>query len=280
MSACRPPEVAVLPRQLGPLTLGPLTLAVAAAIAVLSPASTFRAAEQAGCPAATATAPLPLPTKAESRPLPAPPAVAGTYADQLRPTPLGWPLRRHWCVWVEPPTSADGSAAARRQQDWTDAVNAGLSAWSELLSLSRVSRPEQAQVRIWRRRPPLRRLANGRSRASHGRAVLQLLLVERQQRWQAEPRVELLLDPGQAPRFMQATALHELGHAFGLWGHSDDPADAMAAVPGARAVLQLSPRDRATLQWLLRQDGWLQTPPEPTRNPAAAQSPPQGLTAD
>jgi predicted Zn-dependent protease len=59
---------------------------------------------------------------------------------------------------------------------------------------------------------------------------------------------------------MQATALHELGHAFGLWGHSDDPADAMAAVPGAVPVLELTPRDRATFRWLQQQPG-LQLPP-------------------
>ena len=68
-----------------------------------------------------------------------------------------------------------------------------------------------------------------------------------------EPLVEVLLSPAQRELAMEATALHELGHAFGLWGHSDDPADAMAAVPGAVPVRVLSPRDRATLEWLYRQ---------------------------
>jgi predicted Zn-dependent protease len=59
---------------------------------------------------------------------------------------------------------------------------------------------------------------------------------------------------------MEATALHELGHAFGLWGHSDEPADAMAAVPGATPIRRLSSRDRATLEWLRRQPGLRLTP--------------------
>jgi predicted Zn-dependent protease len=63
----------------------------------------------------------------------------------------------------------------------------------------------------------------------------------------------VLLSPGQAPLPLQATALHELGHAFGLWAHSDQAGDAMAAIPGGRPVLQLSRRDRATMQWLLGQ---------------------------
>jgi predicted Zn-dependent protease len=65
--------------------------------------------------------------------------------------------------------------------------------------------------------------------------------------------VVVLISPGQRQAAIQATALHELGHAFGLWGHSDNPADAMAAQPGPTPILQLSARDRASLGWLLRQ---------------------------
>ena len=184
------------------------------------------------------------------------------YRQRLSPTPAGWPLVDHWCVWVEPPSAAAGSGQAQREAAWQAAIDAALQDWSAVVSLSRVSSPEQAQVRLWRRRPPLQRLANGRTRASHGRAVLLLLEVQRDGLWRAEPRVEVLLSPGQAPLPLQATALHELGHAFGLWGHSDDPTDAMAAVPSARPVLRLSQRDKATLRWLQQQSGRLRTSSE------------------
>ncbi len=181
------------------------------------------------------------------------PARSADYRHRISPTPLGWPIRAHWCVWIEP-ASGEGPGA-RWDQTWLTAVEAALASWAELVPITRVASPDQAQVRILRRRPPLRG-----GRASHGRAELALVVVQRDQpaaqgAAQLEPQVQVSLSPGQRPEALQATALHELGHAFGLWGHSDDRRDAMAAVPGPVPVLLLSPRDRATFQWLQQQPG-------------------------
>jgi len=221
-----------------------------------------------------------LPAEAQAPEAAAPATDGSDYRHLLRPTPVGWPIVDHWCVWIEPPGAEPGSAEAQRQAAWTTAVETALQQWSGLLRISRVSHPEQAQVRLWRRRPPLQRLADGRQRASHGRAILSLVTAQRQQQWWAEPRIDVLLDPGRAPLPLQATALHELGHAFGLWAHSDDPGDAMAAIPGGRPVLQLSSRDRATLLWLLRQSNRMPTAATPAEIPAAAPAPPQVRKAD
>ena len=216
------------------------------------------------CPIAQAERPWPSGTpQAEAPPLGAAVPLAGSgvadrsaaasepasdYRHRLRATPHGWPIRPAWCVWLEP-AKQEGPAALWELR-WQRATLAALASWQQLLPIRLVSDPASAQVLIQRRRPPLR---NGR--ASHGRAQLQLLVVQRQQRWQLEPRVEVLLSPGQAEPAMQATALHELGHAFGLWGHSDQSGDALAASPGPRPVLELSRRDRATLRWLMQQPG-------------------------
>ncbi len=170
------------------------------------------------------------------------------YRHQLSGTAYGWPRLDHWCVWVEPASSEE--PAARWDQAWLEAVEAALASWAELVPLQRVSRPEQAQVSILRRRPPLRG-----GRASHGRAELQLVLVQRQGQRLLEPQVVVQISPGQRGSAIQATALHELGHAFGLWGHSEVMGDAMAAVPGPTPVLELSARDRATFLWLQQQPG-------------------------
>lgn len=178
-------------------------------------------------------------------------ARARDYRHRLRTTPLGWPRLDLWCVWVQPPATAE--PAARWDGIWLAAVERALDRWATLVPIVRVSDPEAAQIRIVRGRPPRRPDASGRLRASHGRAILVPERVRRQGQWRLEPTVTVLLGADQRPQGLEATALHELGHAFGLWGHSDGRDDAMAAAPGPRPVLELSPRDRATLRWLSRQ---------------------------
>jgi len=198
------------------------------------------------------------------------PATAPGYASQLQPSRWGWVAQKQWCVWVEPSPTTD-----RWAQRWQTAVNAALSTWGEQVRLVRVSNPEDAQLRLWRRRPPLQ---NGR--ASHGRALLQLQQVQRQglESSALEPLVEVLISPGQRQAAIQATALHELGHGFGLWGHSELSSDVMGAVPGAKPTLELSERDQQTLQWLFEQPSALPAAPPQTTAPEPA--PPSDLTAD
>ena len=205
-------------------------------------------------PAALNPAATPVQSPAPGPSAGGPAAAGGTAADYrqaIRFTPWGPPLLTHWCVWIQPASGAGPQAWLESR--WLSAVDQALASWTALLPITRVDEPERAHLQLLRRRPPRRTEANGRLRASHGRAELTVLEVQRQGRWRLEPSLRVLISPDQRQEAIQATALHELGHGFGLWGHSPDAADAMAAVPGARPVLQLTARDRATLDWLRRQ---------------------------
>ena len=173
------------------------------------------------------------------------------YRHRLSRTPFGWPRLDRWCVWLQPASTAE--PAARWDRLWLEALQAALDTWAEWLPIQRVAHPEEAQILVERRPPPLRREASGRTRASHGRASLELQAVRRQGEWRLEPRVTVLVGATQRPAALQATALHELGHALGLWGHSEAALDVMAASPGPLPVLRPTARDLETLRWLYRQ---------------------------
>lgn len=230
-----------------------------------APATLQQAPGTWGCPVATSHQPLasegpllrPLPDTGPEAPqvsagrTGASESKASDYRHLLASTGFGFPRLDRWCVWIEP--ASGNPAAALWEGRWRAAVELALNQWRTQLPIQLVEDPTAAQVRLWRRRPPLLTGPDGRRRASHGRATLSLRRVRRGEVIRLEPAVEVLLSPSQRQPAIAATALHELGHAFGLWGHSDDPADAMAAVPGAEPVLALSRRDRATLLWLYSQ---------------------------
>ena len=178
-----------------------------------------------------------------------PPGQRPGYASSIATTSLGPPVLKHWCVWVQP---AAATPVNRWDQRWLDQVSSALTTWGALVPLTLVDSPDQANVLIHRRRPARRQVA-GVWRASNGRTQLQVVDVQRQGRRRLEPLVKVMVSPGLRAEALQATALHELGHAFGLWGHSSVPTDVLAISQGERPVLVPSQRDRLTLAWVMQQ---------------------------
>ena len=198
-----------------------------------------------------------------------PPGQRPGYASSIATTSLGPPVLKHWCVWVQP---AAATPVNRWDQRWLDQVSSALTTWGALVPLTLVDSPDQANVLIHRQRPARRQVA-GVWRASNGRTQLQVVDVQRQGRRRLEPLVKVMVSPGLRAEALQATALHELGHAFGLWGHSSVPTDVLAISQGERPVLVPSQRDRLTLTWVMQQPTRFGSTIQQPSEPAESESP-------
>jgi predicted Zn-dependent protease len=192
----------------------------------------------------------------ELKPLPLPESLAQVaagddYFDRLQPTPVGA------LVWQQFPISARidlGGTNDRRAAAWQQAVEQAIADWSPTLPL--VQTTAAADITIRRASLPLRRLGDGKLapvRFADTRFEFY------NQDGILRHRMVITLSPNQADRSLLSGARHELGHALGIWGHSDRPTDVMYSSQVAQPP-QISNRDRATLRKVYEQSTRLGRP--------------------
>lgn len=167
------------------------------------------------------------------------------YGDQLQETAVGALVWSHFPVTVY----FDGNAP----ETWQSQMMSVVEQWGEYLPLQQIEESERANIVIWQRRPPPRRVGDD-FRAAAARVSYELYW--RDQR--LGHRFEILLSPTQGTEAAQAALRHELGHALGIWGHSDRPTDVMYYSQVRRPPM-ISARDLATLRYVYEQPtrlGW------------------------
>jgi len=223
--------------------------------------------------AATESSPSSLPTP-KTHPLP--PILdrwvdttnAGDYFSEIKLTPVGYLVWTHFPlkIYVErPATPPDSSASFKRFQNWVNTVLQGVREWSAYLPLEVVDQSEGADISIWRSLPPLDvsfdpetgKITKLRARSAQTRYEFYLRPTTDAVSVLAQ-RFTIQLSPDQGIDYTLATARHEIGHALGIWGHSNLEADTMY-LSQVRNPPTISTRDINTLKRIYEQPtrlGW------------------------
>ena len=182
---------------------------------------------------------------------------SGDYFSQVEKTPVGYLVWSQFPVkvYIERPQAASHNQA----QAWFNSVLETVQEWSVYLPLVVVEQPDIADINILRKSPPLQFTRDGNfPRARSAQATYEVYTSNINNNIIISHRFTILLSPSQTGVFLKAASRHELGHALGIWGHSDLPTDALY-FSQVRNPPPISPRDVNTLKLVYQQPtslGW------------------------
>jgi predicted Zn-dependent protease len=162
----------------------------------------------------------------------------------------------------QPETDELETFAGKALETWANFVLAAIAEWNVYLPLEIVPDPENADIQIWRRRPPLRLSETGEILPARSAQVSYEFYALQQEDLSPEilaHRFIILLSPTQTGSYIQSAARHELGHALGIWGHSPVETDVMYRSQ-VRHPPTISPRDINTLRRIYQQPTYLGWP--------------------
>ncbi len=184
---------------------------------------------------------------------------AGNYSEKIQSFAEG-----RAAIWTRFPVRV--RFPENTPQEWRKQLESGMAKWGQYIPIKESSATERADIEVsWVNHLLPRIMGVTRLSVSGGRMKVQIFMLR--------PNY---YQPSVSSKALAGAFLHELGHALGLFGHSDKPTDVMYAyevIPGGRGKLtqgpigELSARDLNTLKQIytkqsLPGDFTLKTPME------------------
>jgi len=170
----------------------------------------------------------------------------GDYFNEISPIPeVGYLL------WSEFPVKVYVETG---DSLWKEGMEKAIANWHEYLPLRQITDPTAADITIRRSHPaPIieRNPKTGRLEITRARAGLTKYELYNREGILAH-RMIIEIKPLHNPQGVLDTATHELGHALGIWGHSQVPTDALYYAQSNQSQ-EISPRDVNTLKKIYQQ---------------------------
>ena len=192
----------------------------------------------------------------------------GDYFELIETTSVGYFIWSQFPVkvYIERPEeieTREESAADKRQQQWVEAVKSAVTEWNVYLPLQEVEQSELADIKVLNSSVDREIQLNPDTglydipQAITAQTSYKIYVRESSQNILAHGMI-IKISPDLSFIATLAAARHELGHALGIWGHSDRSSDALY-FSQVRDTPQISPRDINTLKKIYQQPtrlGW------------------------